>query len=295
MAGQAGLAGALLDADGPSGSAPRGGCGAGPAGHHEAERACCGQLDCGALVSWRGQGGSRSWWQLACTACLLVECGVLYLHQVRDSDWLLSVGALWLCKLLVEIWGQTTPTWVCPGGPLTFVVVYVFGVPGILYYYSFCRRNNDIVFEGSETLGFVMFVGGSAYSLHYELERFAWKMDGRNKGRLHTHALARYCRHPNYFGDLFTYTGWGVLAGTTCAVSVPLFTVWTFIYFVIPNSDAYLSSRYQSEWPEYAERTPILFPFLRSSVANKLLAWMCLVISLRFSLNCTGQCSSGPA
>ena len=30
----------------------------------------------------------------------------------------------------------------------------------------------------------------------------------------------RYCIHPNYFGDLFTYGGWGLASGTQCAMSL---------------------------------------------------------------------------
>ena len=35
------------------------------------------------------------------------------------------------------------------------------------------------------------------------------------------HALR--CIHPNYLGDLFTYTGWALACGTTCALSIPIF------------------------------------------------------------------------
>jgi hypothetical protein len=78
-------------------------------------------------------------------------------------------------------------------------------------------------------LGFVLFLFGSIYSLSYELQRFAWKARPENKGRLHTEYLASVSIHPNYFGDLFSFTGWNLIVSTYCALAASAGMLWTFL------------------------------------------------------------------
>ncbi|CAK9079044.1 unnamed protein product [Durusdinium trenchii] len=140
-------------------------------------------------------------------------------------------------------------------------------------------------------LGLALYLGGSFYSLAYEVGRFRWKARPENKGKLHTVGLASWCIHPNYFGDLFTYTGWGLAAGTTCAVSVPVLMFFTFVLVVVPNSDNYLSQRYPKEFPAYAAHTATLIPGLHSKVLSQVLAWLCLLLCIySWCFRCPGPC-----
>lgn len=188
--------------------------------------------------------------------------------------------------MLIDTWGQETPNWVCPGGPIMWAVVYLLIIPGIIYAAGICTHSQDIVFPNRDLLGGFLFFFGSAYSLSYEVARFKWKKNPNN--RLHTEGLARFCIHPNYFGDLFTYSGWALCAGTTCALSASPGMVWSFVYFVCPNSDAYLAKRYEGEFGEYSRRVSI--PGLRNWLANQVLAWVCFGVSCWLGANCAGQC-----
>ena len=130
-------------------------------------------------------------------------------------------------------------------------------------------------FPHRETAGLALYLFGSSYSLGYEVHRFRWKARPENQGKLHTVGLAthcipvkarpgrqaqldvagypalatirlrrraflhrRYCIHPNYFGDLFTYGGWGLACGTQCAMSLSPVSLFYLTLFVAPNSDA---------------------------------------------------------
>lgn len=84
--------------------------------------------------------------------------------------------------------------------PLIPTVAYTFG----------CIMTSDIHFQGRDLVALLLYFGGSCFSLTYEVGRFRWKALPENKGRLHTVGLAAWCIHPNYFGDLFTYTGWAL-------------------------------------------------------------------------------------
>ena len=245
---------------------------------------CCGlKRDVTQWIQWRGPNGglgNRLSYQCICSVLLLLEM-ILYFMCVKQSRVLCLIGGFFVIKALIEIWGQQTPTWMCPGTLCLVVVVYTLGLPTVVVYmYGYCTITSDINFEGRDMVALALYFGGSLYSLAYEVDRFRWKAKPENKGKLHTVGLATWCIHPNYFGDLFTYTGWALASGTLCAISIPILTIWTFVLFVVPNSDHYLAERYPNEFPAYAEKTATLIPGLRSSAASKILAWICLTISI---------------
>ena len=99
-------------------------------------------------------------------------------------------------------------------------VIYVRIIPTVAYMFGYCTMACDIRFPGRDALGLALYLAGSSYSLYYEIHRFRFKARAENKGKLHTTGPAAWCIHPNYFGDLFTYTGWALACGTTCAVSL---------------------------------------------------------------------------
>lgn len=184
----------------------------------ERQRVC--GVACKSCINWRkGSLETRKAWKVTCTLLLLGIAG-WYFTLVSDSAVLLMIGAIWVAKLLIEIWGQHTPTWAAPGTVSLFIVVYIFGLPSFVYIYGGCRSGPQIGIPYREVAGVVLYLFGSSYSLWYEVNRFRWKARPINKGRLHTIGLAQYSIHPNYFGDLFTYTGWGLATGTQCALSM---------------------------------------------------------------------------
>ncbi|CAD7969394.1 unnamed protein product [Amoebophrya sp. A25] len=227
-------------------------------------------ISCDKLLIWRGGGSNRFAWKAFCSVCLVLELG-FYIYVVTIERPFLIVFALFsLVKFLIETWGQDTPTWICPGGIGMFFVIYCLILPGIIYYDGVCTQNPDMdaLFPTPlvrSLVGTLLFFGGSGFSLFYEVSRFKWKKDPANKGKLHQIGLASYCIHPNYLGDLFTYTGWGIAAGTSCALSAPVYMIWSFGVFVCPNSDAYLAQRYASEWDVYSQKTATLIPGFRST------------------------------
>mmetsp|Transcript_7958 Transcript_7958/g.17683 ORF Transcript_7958/g.17683 Transcript_7958/m.17683 type:complete len:271 (+) Transcript_7958:65-877(+) len=240
------------------------------------------------LVGWRGDGTNRVAWKSLCTGLLFVVIG-LYFYIVNSVPQRLMLDIMATCfaaKGLVEVWGQDTPTWICPGTVFMLFVIYGGIMPWVLYSYGICVHEPDINFSHVHLLGFVMYIFGSVYSLAYEVGRFRWKKLPENKGKLHTIDLAALSIHPNYFGDLFTYSGWALACGTTCALNVPATMVFTFAFVVIPNSDAYLATKYEGQWEPYAEKTATLIPGLKSTLALKVLGVICLVLAIYLNGRC---------
>lgn len=119
-----------------------------------------------------------------------------------------------------------------------------------------------------QSLAFVDFAGilfylvGSYVGTASEYARHIWKARPENQGHLYTEGLFRYCRHINYFGDLLLFCGCGILTRQLWTGIVPLAMGLNFVLFLIPAHDAYLATRYGSEFHDYARRTKKLVPFI---------------------------------
>jgi len=197
-------------------------------------------------------------------------------------------------------WAQDTPTWVAPGGLGLFVIVYLLGLPSVLAMYGYCQCECDVsaawlrLFGTSPFalpgLGLALFAFGTAYSWAYEGSRFRFKARPENRGRLHTEGLASLCVHPNYFGDLFTYTGFALATGTSCALCVPAGMPALFVFLVIPNSDAYLATRYGKAFQEYAACTAKLIPGLFNERVERAFSLVLLAASVWLSFQCGPAC-----
>eukprot|EP00931_Biecheleriopsis_adriatica_P065917 TRINITY_DN40369_c0_g1_i1.p1 TRINITY_DN40369_c0_g1~~TRINITY_DN40369_c0_g1_i1.p1 ORF type:complete len:302 (+),score=32.90 TRINITY_DN40369_c0_g1_i1:89-907(+) len=234
----------------------------------------------------RSSSGNRLPWKMLCTVCLVGDF-VAYFYYVYSTSGdtklaLLFIGSTFLVKNIIEIWGQETSTWVCPGNCFMFVIMYVMVIPSIVALNSYCTMAVDLDFPKRGVMAVALFTFGSLYSLGYELDRFNFKKLPENKGKLHTRFLAALSIHPNYLGDLFAFSGWAIAAGTMCSLSVPLLMVFSFATIVIPNADKYLAERYSTEFPAYAEATATLIPFFKSERGLRVLGWLCLAVSLYF-------------
>lgn len=244
---------------------------------------------CGCLLSWRYAGGNRQLYKVLCTCGLIANVGIyVYLRQAFPV--MVAIGVMWLLKNLVAIWGQDTPTFLVPGTPATFVLVYVIGIPSIVWMLIGCPVTGEVSFPYRDIIGLALFVFGNGYSFAYEFGRFRWKALAENKGHCHTVGLARLCIHPNYLGDLFAYSGWALAGGTMCALSLTGGQIAMFLWVVVPNADAYLAERYGDEFRAYAKKTATLIPFVHARWLNQVLACVGLATSIYASLYCSDSC-----
>jgi steroid 5-alpha reductase family enzyme len=56
-----------------------------------------------------------------------------------------------------------------------------------------------------DIVGIFLFLAGSYINTLEDYQRFAWKREIENKGRLYTKGLFKYSMHINYFGDSVSY------------------------------------------------------------------------------------------
>ena len=112
------------------------------------------------------------------------------------------------------------------------------------------------------TTGIALFLLGSWMNSWSEYQRHRWKQRPENHGRLYTAGLFRFCRHPNYFGDLIAFSGLALIAGRWITGIIPAIILVGFVFVNIPMLDAHLADRYGEEFITWARRTRKLIPFV---------------------------------
>ncbi len=111
-------------------------------------------------------------------------------------------------------------------------------------------------------MGTLLFVVGSWMNSHAEYARHNWKRLPENRGRLYTQGLFRYSRHPNYLGDLISFSGVCLISGAWVTTVIPVLMLAGFVFVNIPVLDSHLHDHYGAAFDEYAEHTRKLIPFL---------------------------------
>lgn len=127
--------------------------------------------------------------------------------------------------------------------------------------FAIAGGTNPVQLSASVGLGAVLFLAGSWMNSYAEYGRHRWKQRPENRGRLYTLGLFRYSSHPNYLGDVISFTGICLISGRWVCVFIP--TIMLLGLFVnIPMLDSHLHCHYSAAFDEYAARTSKLIPFV---------------------------------
>jgi steroid 5-alpha reductase family enzyme len=137
--------------------------------------------------------------------------------------------------------------------PWLLIIVLLLGIAG---------GTNGAPLTAAAVTGAVLFVFGSWMNSYAEYARHMWKEMPENRGRLYTESLFRYSRHPNYLGDLVSFTGLCMISGAWVTTVVPVVMFGGFAFVNIPALDAHLRDHYGAAFEEYALRTRKLIPFV---------------------------------
>jgi steroid 5-alpha reductase family enzyme len=110
--------------------------------------------------------------------------------------------------------------------------------------------------------GLLLFLAGCWMNSHAEYTRDVWKQLPQNHGRFYPGGLFRYTRHPNYLGDLLSFSGLCLISGSWISILIPLLMLAGFVFVNIPRLDSHLHAHYGAEFDQYASHTPKLIPFV---------------------------------
>ena len=148
-----------------------------------------------------------------------------------NDQTLLVFGLVYVARLyfaMLVLWSRP-PDW------HEIPIVYVFFIPSI--FYTMARGKVDECSAPVTALAVALYVVGSGFSTIGEYQRYVFKKQPANKGKLMTGGLWSLTMHANYFGDTLLFTGW-TLASSGLAVSwtwwaVPVMTA-LFVFMHIP-------------------------------------------------------------
>lgn len=111
-------------------------------------------------------------------------------------------------------------------------------------------------------VGLTLFAAGSWMNSYSEYARRRWKQRPENQGRLYTQGLFTFTRHPNYLGDLLSFSGICFISGAWITALIPVMMLGGFVFVNIPVLDSHLHGKYGASFDEYAKRTRKLIPFV---------------------------------
>jgi len=138
-------------------------------------------------------------------------------------------------------------------------------VPWVLCIYlllAIVGGRNSAPFGAVAGVGAGLFVLGSWMNSQAEYARHVWKRQPDNRGDLYTLGLFRYSRHPNYLGDLISFSGLCLVSGRWMTIVIPSIMLAGFVFANIPMLDSHLHNHYGAAFDEYAARTSKLIPFV---------------------------------
>lgn len=205
---------------------------------------------CVALAWWLLFGGgvalSGSWFgrnwiagDLVRRMCLALGFSIYFIRVLFTEFVFLKRGVSWS-----EVF--TIAPWVC----------CIFALLAI------CGGTNPGMLGIAGVTGTILFAVGSWMNSCAEYKRHIWKLRAENHGKLYVLGLFRYSRHPNYLGDLLSFSGLCLISGRWVTAVIPALMLAGFVFVNIPVLDAHLQSRYGAAFEDYASKTRKLIPFV---------------------------------
>lgn len=192
-----------------------------------------------ASVLLRRPGWSWKPGDLVRRACLAAALTIYYIRLLFTWFVFLKRGVSWKETFTVAPW--------------VLCIYLLFAIAG---------GTNQSPLAASGYLGLLLFAIGSWTNSYAEYARNRWKQKPENRGRLYTEGLFRYTRHPNYFGDLISFSGLCLISGRFITIIIPLMMLAGFVFANIPILDAHLHEHYGATFDDYAAKTRKLIPFI---------------------------------
>ena len=159
----------------------------------------------------------------------------------------MSGGAIWLLQRRFD-WAEAIPVTLA-------TALYQLG-------FTLLGAGNPSPLGLLDWLALFLFAAGSLLNTGSELQRYRFKRDPANRGRLYTAGAFSLVRHPNYAGDILWLSGWALLTRSWWAALIPVALALSFAFFFIPQLSGHLEQRYGDAYREWERRTKRLIPFI---------------------------------
>ena len=201
-----------------------------------------------------------AWWLLFGDGIVSIDTWLGWALNLGDNERRLCLGvalSIYFVRLLFTqfVFLERAVSWgeACMVGVWIACIYLLFAIAG---------GTNPVQPNALLYLGVALFVAGSWMNSYAEYARRKWKQRPENHGRLYTLGPFRYCRHPNYLGDVISFAGICLISGLWVCALIPIAMLLGFVFVNIPILDSHLRRHYGAAFDEYAARTPKLIPFV---------------------------------
>ena len=133
-----------------------------------------------------------------------------------------------------------------------------------LYYIGFplLGYNVELWPDWIDWVGAALVILGVSLHLVAEWQRYVFKKNPENKGKLLTTGLWSLSRHVNYFADLLWVTGYAMVTRNWWSALIVAFVFVFFYFFNIPVQERYLAGKYGGQFEDYSRRVKSFIPFV---------------------------------
>ncbi|WP_114391394.1 DUF1295 domain-containing protein [Notoacmeibacter marinus] len=198
------------------------------------------------ILAWYGAGAE--WRRIG--ICLLVAIYVarmLYTLLV----WFNATGA---AKLKDQ-----SPRGALIGLPFVLVPVFCWLYP-LPFFAAMDRTEGFGWFDGAALLCYGL---GTVFHMGADLQKWRFKQEEANRGKLLRRGFWGMSRHPNYFGDFLIYCSFAIVSVWPWGLISPLVNLGQYFADAIPKNEKQSKARHNGAWDAYARETPIFLPLGR--------------------------------
>lgn len=139
------------------------------------------------------------------------------------------------------------------------LIIYLMGAP-----FLFTMLGTGPGIWWLDIVGIVVWLIGFVFETVSDQQLYQFKKHRENKGKVITHGLWKYSRHPNYFGEVALWWGFGIILFSGSMHIVSFLGAVLMTYFILyVTGIPMLEKRYEKDevFQAYAAKTPKFFPW----------------------------------
>jgi steroid 5-alpha reductase family enzyme len=128
-------------------------------------------------------------------------------------------------------------------------------------YFLSTALNSNLQINTWATIGAIIFVIGSTIEFTSDFQRYLFKRDPNNEGKLYTDGLFAAVIHPNYAGYILWRSALSLMTGYPVFFGISLvFHFAQFYFHAHPPFHKYMGVKYGQAWERYATGRKKVFP-----------------------------------
>ncbi|WP_339109593.1 DUF1295 domain-containing protein [Thioclava sp. GXIMD4216] len=148
--------------------------------------------------------------------------------------------------------------------PSQFLVLPLVLVPVFCWLYPlpfFAAMDRTDPFGLYDALTLICYALGTLFHLGADYQKWAFKQNPENRGKLLHGGFWGLSRHPNYFGDFLIYLSFALVSVWPWGLVAPVVNLLQYFFDAIPKNEKLSQERHGENWARYCRSTPLFLPY----------------------------------